>query len=110
MNTHLCTNRQAEFDQTDTGVMRIRAIFDNLGLVTEDVVFVSGDVDEVMSRSVVRTTLFPPLTSPHIYREAVRELAWCELTGEVAWGGLWMPMGLKSSILPLAFGTFCSKL
>ena len=23
----------------------------------------------------------------------MRELAWCELTGEVAWGGLWMPMG-----------------
>ena len=68
-------NRQAEFDQTDTGVMRIRAIFDDLGLLTEDVVFISGDVDEVMSR------------------EAVTQLAWCELTGEVVWGGLWVPMG-----------------
>ena len=26
-------------------------------------------------------------------REALTELAWCEMTGEVAWGGLWMPMG-----------------
>ena len=50
MNDLITLNRQAEFDQTDTGVMRIRAIFDNLGLITEDVVFVSGDVDEVMSR------------------------------------------------------------
>ena len=68
-------NRQAEFDQTDTGVMRIRAIFDDLGLLTEDVVFISGDVDEVMSR------------------EAMTQLAWCELTEEVVWGGLWVPMG-----------------
>ena len=44
------TDRQAEVDQTDTGGMRIRAIVENLGLVTEDVVFISGDVDEVMSR------------------------------------------------------------
>ena len=55
--------------------MRIRAIFDDLGLPTEDVVFISGDVDEVMSR------------------EAVTQLAWCELTDEVVWGGLWVPMG-----------------
>ena len=85
------TNRQAEFDQTDTGGMRIRAIVDNLGLVPEDVLFVSGDVDEVMSRSVRRRTLiFPNTICP---REALTQLAWCEMTGEVAWGGLWMPMG-----------------
>ena len=45
--------RQAEFDQTDSGVRRIRAILElyNSSVNTEDVVFVSADVDEVMSRS-----------------------------------------------------------
>ena len=26
-------------------------------------------------------------------REALTQLAWCELTEEVVWGGLWMPLG-----------------
>ena len=50
-------------------------MFDDLNLLTEEAVFISADVDEVMSREVLYS------------------LAWCELAEEVVWGGLWMPMG-----------------
>ena len=57
--------------------MRIRAILElyNKGLDTEDAVFVSADVDEVMSR------------------RALHQLRWCRLASDVVFGGLWMPMG-----------------
>ena len=67
--------RQAEFDQTDTGVGRVMAMFADLRLLTKEAVLVSGDVDEVMSR------------------EVLHQLAWCHLSADVVWGGLWMPMG-----------------
>ena len=44
--------------------MRVRAIVDNLGLVPEDIVFISGDVDEVMSRSDIIILSHLSLTSP----------------------------------------------
>ena len=47
----------------------------NKGLDTEDAVFVSADVDEVMSR------------------RALHQLRWCRLASDVVFGGLWMPMG-----------------
>lgn len=68
-------DRQAEFDQTDTGVLRVLSMFDDLNLLTEEAVFISADVDEVVSRDVMYS------------------VAWCEMSEEVVWGGLWMPMG-----------------
>ena len=50
-------------------------MFDDFRILTEQVVFVSADVDEVISR------------------EVLYKLSWCELAEDVVWGGLWMPMG-----------------
>ena len=45
------------------------------GLLEDDDLLISASVDEVMSR------------------QALHQLRWCQLAGDVVFGGLWMPMG-----------------
>ena len=67
--------REAERDQTRTGVSRIMNWAVTSGLLEDDDLLISASVDEVMSR------------------QALHQLRWCQLAGDVVFGGLWMPMG-----------------
>ena len=68
-------SREAERDQTRTGVSRILNWAASSGSLTDDDLLISASVDEVMSR------------------EALQQLRWCRLAGDVVFGGLWMPLG-----------------
>ena len=67
--------RDAERDQTRTGVSRILNWAMTTGSLGDDDLLISASVDEVMSR------------------EALHQLRWCRLANDVVFGGLWMPMG-----------------
>lgn len=66
----------AENVQTEEGIKKVRewAISSNQELDSDDL-FISGNVDEVLSR------------------EALQQLSWCESPHKVITGALWMPMG-----------------
>ena len=72
---NLSPPREAERDQTRTGVSRIMNWAVTSGLLEDDDLLISASVDEVMSR------------------QALHQLRWCQLAGDVVFGGLWMPMG-----------------
>ena len=67
--------RYAEQSQTYFGVERVRAWANISGVMQADDIFISGDVDEIMSR------------------QALFKLKWCETTGYPLTGALWMPGG-----------------
>ena len=73
----LLTNelREAEGDQTTTGVTRVYNWAATNGGLSDEDLLISASVDEIMSR------------------EALHQLRWCELSNDVVFGGLWMPMG-----------------
>ena len=65
----------AEYGQTTIGVNRVREWVSKVGDINDDDIFISGDVDEVMSQ------------------EALRQLKWCKTAAPVISGALWVPMG-----------------
>ena len=67
--------RDAERDQTRTGVSRIMNWAVTTGSLSDEDLLISASVDEVMSR------------------QALHQLRWCRLASDVVFGGLWMPMG-----------------
>ena len=67
--------RDAERDQTRTGVARVLTWAANTGSLEDSDLLISASVDEVMSR------------------RALHQLRWCRLASDVVFSGLWMPMG-----------------
>jgi len=65
----------AEKRQTFYGVDKVRSWANISDSLQEDDIFISGDVDEVLSR------------------QALSKLKWCETSGSLLTGALWMPMG-----------------
>ena len=65
--------------QTDQGVDRVRAWAARSGGLAPDDIFVSTDVDEMLSR------------------EALHQLRWCEARAPALSGALWMPLGRCAS-------------
>ena len=65
------------------GVARIREWSLATGELSDDDIFISGDVDEVMSRS------------------ALHQLRWCKTSSNVMSGSLWMPQGNLNKALRL---------
>ena len=79
---------QAEIDQTLTGVQRLRALMNTWGWSEqeqEEVVFISGNVDEIMSRC---SPVIPDMTLTEYPRSVLHQLRHCELQPGVLWGGL----------------------
>ena len=77
--------RAGERAQTDTGVSRVRDWAANTGELEDDDVFISADVDEIMSSS------------------ALHQLKWCKTSAAVMSGGLWMPMGNLNKAIRAGF-------
>ena len=73
--TNIYPSRDAERDQTRTGVSRIMNWAVTTGSLGDEDLLISASVDEVMSR------------------QALHQLRWCHLANDVVFGGLWMPMG-----------------
>ena len=67
--------REALDSQTSFGLSRVRDWSLETGGMRDDDIFLSADVDEIMSR------------------EAMHKLKWCETSADVLSGALWMPMG-----------------
>ena len=67
--------REALDSQTSFGLSRVRDWALETGGICDDDIFISADVDEIMSR------------------EALHKLQWCETSADVISGALWMPMG-----------------
>ena len=61
--------------QTSKGVSRVRQWALHTGQLSPEDLFISADVDEVMSPS------------------ALQQLRWCSIEEEVIFGALWMPLG-----------------
>ena len=61
--------------QTIIGIKAVRDWSEQSGHLNEDDIFISGDVDEVLSR------------------DAIHKLKWCQVSGPVLTGALWMPYG-----------------
>ena len=67
--------RAGEHSQMDMGVSRVRNWANRTGLMGDEDIFISADVDEIISRSTLH------------------QLRWCKTSAGVMSGGLWMPMG-----------------
>ena len=75
--------RWVEDWQTDIGVARVREWFRKTGELQDEDIFVSANVDEVLSR------------------EALHKLRWCETSSDILSGALWVPMGnLEKALRP----------
>ena len=61
--------------QTQTGINQMKEWNKHTGKLSSDDLFISADVDEVMSRS------------------ALHKLKWCQTNGPLISGSLWMPQG-----------------
>ena len=71
--TYFC--RYHENLQTSKGVSRMRHWALHTGHLSNEDIFISADVDEVMSPS------------------ALQQLKWCSIEEEIIFGALWMPLG-----------------
>ena len=67
--------RDVEHFQTDYGVRKVREWANRTRSLSEDDLFISGDVDEILSR------------------EVLHQLSWCQTSSGVISGALWMPLG-----------------
>ena len=76
LQTNSSRNKEfyAEWLQTDTGVSRVKEWAAATSL-NEDSIFISADVDEVLSR------------------EALLRLRWCDTEARTLTGALWTPLG-----------------
>ena len=52
----------------------------NIGHLDDDDILISANVDEILSRNVLH------------------QLKWCELSSDVVFGGIWMPMGNLNNV------------
>ena len=77
--------RSSEYSQTDIGVQRVRDWAASSGSLADEDLFISADVDEILSQSTLQ------------------QLQWCQTSAEVISGAIWMPLGNLKNAYRSAF-------